>query len=229
MDALVLENIPFSVDLDRLAKKLHVREGSGLLEDLRQMVRDAEAVANPKSLSRVAYVDSKGDDTVVIDEIIFKSRVLRVNVDQAHRVFPYVSTCGRELEQWSKSMDDMLQMFWADGIKEMAVRTAAQAMTSYLKDTFELGRTAAMAPGSLADWPIQQQRPLFRLLGDVTAAVGVKLSSTCLMIPAKSVSGILFPTESRFESCQLCPRPTCPGRRAPYDKDLYDRRYSLKQ
>jgi hypothetical protein len=229
MDALVLENIPFRVDFDRLARKLHVREGSGLLEDLRQMVSDAEAAANPRAMSRVAYVDSKGDDTVVIDGITFESRVLRVNVDQAHRVFPYVATCGRELEQWSKSVGDMLQTFWADGIKEMAVRTAAQAMTSCLRDTFQLGRTAAMAPGSLGDWPIQQQRPLFKLLGDVTGAVGVELSSTFLMIPAKSVSGILFPTEARFESCQLCPRPTCPGRRAPYDKDLYDKRYRLKQ
>jgi hypothetical protein len=82
-----------------------------------------------------------------------------------------------------------------------------------------------MAPGSLTDWPLREQRPLFALLGDTEALVGVRLTDSCLMLPNKSVSGIRFPTEKHFESCQLCPRPDCPGRRAPYDADLYDRRY----
>ena len=45
------------------------------------------------------------------------------------------------------------------------------------------------------------------------------------MSPIKSVSGILFPTEVTYENCQLCPRDLCPGRRAPYDKALYERKY----
>jgi len=49
------------------------------------------------------------------------------------------------------------------------------------------------------------------------------------MVPVKSVSGILFPTEESFASCQLCPREVCPGRRAPYDPDLYDAKYRLRQ
>lgn len=36
------------------------------------------------------------------------------------------------------------------------------------------------------------------------------------MVPVKSVSGIFFPTEIKFESCQLCPREVCISRRAPY-------------
>jgi len=40
------------------------------------------------------------------------------------------------------------------------------------------------------------------------------------MVPLKSVSGIYFPTEIKFESCQLCPREVCRGRVAPYDPDL---------
>jgi len=66
---------------------------------------------------------------------------------------------------------------------------------------------------------------LFALLGDATEAVGVRLLDSLLMTPTKSVSGIRFPTEERFESCQLCPRPDCPGRRAPYDATLYERKY----
>ncbi len=45
------------------------------------------------------------------------------------------------------------------------------------------------------------------------------------MVPTKSVSGILFPAEESFASCQLCPRENCPNRRAPYDPELFDRKF----
>ena len=82
-----------------------------------------------------------------------------------------------------------------------------------------------MSPGSLADWPLQEQRQLFTILGNTWDTVGVRLTDSLLMVPIKSVSGIRFPTESSFESCQLCPRAQCPGRRAPYDAGLYDLKY----
>ena len=59
-------------------------------------------------------------------------------------------------------------------------------------------------------------------------AIGVKLTESYLMEPNKSVSGIRFPTEERFESCMLCPRQDCPGRRSAYDPELYDQKYRAK-
>jgi hypothetical protein len=49
-----------------------------------------------------------------------------------------------------------------------------------------------------------------------------------MMDPVQSISGIIFPTETSFESCQLCPRENCPGRRAAYDKNLYEKKYKPK-
>jgi len=75
-----------------------------------------------------------------------------------------------------------------------------------------------MAPGSLPDWPLEEQKPLFNLLGNVKAAIGVNLTDSLLMLPVKSISGIYFPVEASFYSCQLCPRQKCEGRKARYDK-----------
>ena len=90
------------------------------------------------------------------------------------------------------------------------------------------GKTATMAPGSLSNWPLPQQRPLFDVLGDVQGIIGVELSDSFLMTPNKSVSGVRFPTEEGFASCQLCPREGCPNRRAPYDQTLYERKYQQR-
>jgi hypothetical protein len=80
-----------------------------------------------------------------------------------------------------------------------------------------------MNPGSLENWPISEQKPLFSLFGDVEKLIGVRLSDSFLMFPIKSVSGIYFPTESSFASCQLCPREKCPNRRAKYDPELKEK------
>ena len=133
-----------------------------------------------------------------------------------------------ELEDWSNSIDDMLKGYWAEAIKRMALGSAMNALAEHLMEHYRPGRTSSMSPGSLADWPIQEQRTLFKVLGNTRDSIGVQLTDSFLMIPTKSVSGIWFPTETTFESCQLCPRTDCPGRRAPYDKDLYDKRYRQK-
>lgn len=227
MEAEVLDQIPFELDRDRLLRKLHVKRGSTNAADLENLMGEALAVARPKALYRIAYVDSKNHDSVVIDGVTFASRVLRVNLEDTHRVFFYVATCGTEIEQWSKSFaDDLLQQYWTDAIKEMALRAAQRALNDHVRDRFQLGRTITMAPGSLEDWPITEQGPLFEVLGDLSKAVGVQLKESFLMLPIKSISGIRFPTEIRFESCQLCSREVCPGRRAPYDETLYKRRFA---
>jgi hypothetical protein len=83
-----------------------------------------------------------------------------------------------------------------------------------------------MSPGRLEDWPLRAQKPLFEILGDPGGEIGVRLMPSLWMLPNKSVSGVRFPTEKSFESCELCPREDCPGRKMPYDPTLYERRFA---
>ncbi|MCL6431786.1 MAG: vitamin B12 dependent methionine synthase [Anaerolineae bacterium] len=225
MEAVVLTDIPFEVDLSELLQRLHLEESSADAARVREMAEEARAVARPKAMYGVAFIEESGDDYVVVDGVRLTSRVLRVNLDGAHRVFPYVATCGRELEEWSCSIVDMLEAYWASAIKEEALRSAMAAMGRDLERRLQPGPTSDMNPGSLEDWPMSQQRQLFALAGDPLEAIGVELTDSYLMVPTKSVSGLRFPTETGFQSCQLCPRERCPGRRAPYDRDLWQSKY----
>jgi hypothetical protein len=224
----IIEDIPFELNLDSLMKRLRVKAESRYADSLLALVHDAQAIVKPKALYKAVYIEAKYDDRVVIDGIELKSRVLRVNLEEAHRVFPFVATCGVEIEDWARSIDDFMKSFWADTIQGIALRSAIKALDKHIDEYFSPGLTSRMSPGSLKDWPIQEQRTLFTILGDTGDSIGVRLTSSLMMSPTKSVSGILFPTEVNFESCQLCPREDCPGRRAPYDRDLYDRKYRKK-
>lgn len=229
MDTIVLDRIAFEPDLPALFRRLRMGDDSPFTEDVTALAQAAQPIARPKAVYGLAPVDCRGEDSLTMAGVVFTSRILRVNLDKAHRAFPYVATCGTELEQWAAAMDDMLARFWADAIMEQALGAARRALDADVRERFAPGKVSRMSPGSLEDWPLPQQAPLFSVLGDVEAQVGVRLTDSFLMLPAKSVSGILFPTEDSYENCMLCPREECPGRRAPYDAEMYSRRYEFSE
>ena len=229
MDTLttILDRIPFSIDIPFLMEKLKIKENGSYASQLQQLAEQAQSIARPKVIYGLSFIDSTGEDWVVIDHIRFNSRIMRVNLKDVHRVFPYVATCGVELDEWSNQYEDFLLRYWADVIKEMALRSAIPALNEHLEGRYQLGPISAMNPGSLGDFPLSAQAGLFSLLGNVQSAIGVQLTKNYLMLPTKSVSGIYFPTEQGYVNCQLCPRENCIGRRAPYDAGLYEARYAV--
>ena len=221
----ILDAIPFELDLAQLMRRARVKEGSANAVELQRLAEEGAALARPKAAYRVAYINNRREDCVEIEGRWFSSRILAVNLQNAFRIFPYLATCGMELQEWAEGIEDMLHRFWAEALKEMALGAAMNFAIRHMDEQYRPGDTSHMSPGSLVDWPIQQQTVLFDLMGDCKQVIGVTLTESLLMVPTKTVSGIRFPTTTHFESCQLCPRENCPGRRAPYDPDLLETKY----
>jgi hypothetical protein len=224
MELTILDKIPLRIDIASFLKSLRIGEDSEYTNEISCLVREAQAIAKPKAIYAGASIESRNDDSVVIEAITFTSRILRVNLEETDQVFPFIATCGIELEKWSTSIEGMLNRYCADMVKESALESATRALGEHLAETYCPGLLSMMNPGSLPDWPLSEQRNLFDLFGDVVDSIGVHLTDSFVMFPVKSVSGIFFPASERFESCQLCARK-CPKRRAPYDEELYERKY----
>ncbi|HOB20763.1 MAG TPA: vitamin B12 dependent-methionine synthase activation domain-containing protein, partial [Candidatus Atribacteria bacterium] len=229
MSAIVLDDIRFKADLDELCKRLHIDPESEYAEQAAELARKAEGIARPKALYREAFVDRRDEENVYIDGVRIHSRIMSINFKGIHRVFPYITTCGRELHTWVEALDDILEQYWAGAIMEMALGAAYDALLAHLDSEYHTGRLSAMNPGSLADWPLKGQRDLFSLLGGSEGTIGVELTESFLMIPMKTTSGILFQAEEGFHSCSLCDRKACPNRRAPYDEELYSKKYDIRE
>jgi hypothetical protein len=229
MEPIILDNIPFKPNLAHLHEHLHVPARPAAQQAFDALAAEAAEVARPKALYGLAVIEEHGDDFIIVERIRFKSRVLAVNLKSVHRVFPFVVTCGTELVQWADGIDGMLEQFYADALKLAALRTAVRSLEKEIRQHFDTGRISQMCPGSLEDWPLDQQRPLFDLLGDTMDTVGVTLKSSMLMTPDKSESGFYFQNESGFASCQLCPVKNCPSRKAPFVETLYDQKYGKKE
>jgi hypothetical protein len=211
----ILGPIPVELDVDKVQKKIHAPKRT----DIEDMVALALSLAEPRAAFAAAYVDAKGADEVVIAGNRFRSRVLRKNLDDVGRVFPVVLTVGPRLEAAADSAD-MLARYYLDMIANLILAEARHHLIRHLCKRFGVEKLSWMSPGSLQEWPLEQQRPLFALLPGVEDRLGVRLTDSCLMLPRKSVSGIYFPSESSFFSCRLCPRERCESRKARYDEAL---------
>lgn len=218
----VLDNIHFNLDTSALSSKLHAHEGSQDARDIRDLVEIVRPVVKPKAVYKVSYIDGRDYDRVRIDAVVFNSRVLCANLSEVQRVFPYIATCGKELEELDIPSDDFMRRYWMDTIKAVALHASLEYLYDYIRRKYVLEKTATMSPGAADQdiWPIEQQKQLFSLFGAAEDLIGVKLTDSYLMIPNKSVSGILFPTQIDFKSCQVCQRENCPSRAAPFDLDL---------
>lgn len=212
-----------SIDEKALLRQIRLPDDADQ-EDLarvREMLCGAAAVARPKAVYALCAVEEKTADSVVIDGHRIRSELVSRNLKDTNRVVAYVATCGVELEDWSAAFaDDPLEEYWADAIKILYLNRVRQELTDEVRTSFfPAGDLSVMSPGSLPQWPLTEQTTLFSLLGDVTGATGVRLTDSCLMLPAKSISGFFFSAQTHYENCRLCPMPRCPGRRVPYQPD----------
>lgn len=221
MKPTVLDNIPFRIAVEDVAPQLHVEPDTEDWDALGRLVEQAAALARPKAIFTTSYIEERGPGFVEIGGVRWESRVMCDNLKDVHRAFPYVATCGTEVERWAEGIADMVESWWADITMVHVLGKAIQHLNAHLRDSLKLGKIANMNPGSLPDWPITEQPRLFSLLGDVEAAVGVRLTESMLMVPRKSVSGLYFQNDADYANCELCTREGCPGRRKPFDAEKH--------
>ena len=188
-------------------------------EEIAQMLESAAAAARPGYAFRMSSVE-KADNAVLLDGTAFSEPLVVSRLSPLGRCFPCVQSCGAELEEWSLAYKgDPLSEYWADAIKREYLACASRAFIAYLRSFIPRStHVASLNPGSLKEWPITNQEPLFALLGrgEVRRRLGVTLTPSMLMLPSKSVSGIWFESSVSYENCMYCPRTDCPGRRAAY-------------
>ncbi len=217
----VIKNIPYKLDFNQLKKSLMINNKPDETI-LGQMITEVDMVANLKAIYREAYIADKGENYIVIDSNKLSSRILRKNIADTYRVFIYIITVGSEVQDWATSKNNIVESFWADEIQKILLNSAVDYIYTKLNQLIGSKIVSEMNPGSLQDWPIQEQVKIFTLLGNVEDEIGVRLTDSFLMVPVKSVSGIKFATESEFKNCQLCQRDNCPSRRVPYDQKVVD-------
>jgi hypothetical protein len=215
----VLDDLPVELSLEKTVERLKLDERRSRTLGVEGVFKTAAGLIHSQAMYAAAYVSKRSSDKIEIDGIEFTSRVLARNLERIERVFPYVLTIGDSLENTARSSKSIAGRLVLETIGDLALRSGLEYVQRHISEQHGLETTSNMGPGQL-DWPIEQQRELFSLLGHVRDTIGVTLTENLMMVPRKSISGIIFPTEETFTSCQLCQRDKCPSRKAPFDGAL---------
>jgi hypothetical protein len=114
-------------------------------------------------------------------------------------------------EQYNKN-DAYLEAFVTDVIGSLTVEHAMNKIQAQLESTMNeenLHITNRYSPG-YCNWPVSGQQELFGYMGNLP--VNITLKESCLMLPIKSVSGIIGIGENAQKqeyACHICNNKIC--------------------
>ena len=163
----------------------------------------------------------QGSSVFIEGSIVFRSEVIARLLGLCRQVAVLVVTIGGRLEEMAGHLGKdglILQSAVLDAIGSDAVESVADLLQTRIADRASaqgLTISRRFSPG-YCDWSISQQKAVFRALGEDRA--GVELTGGCLMVPRKSISGIIGigPAEAgvaEYNPCPTCRKRDCRGRR----------------
>lgn len=209
----VLHNIGYSADY-KLSARL-----SSLVDEYLENAYHLVEPSYSCVIRDITFV--QGSHVAIEDSVTFESRVIAQLLEKCHKVAVFLATIGDHLEEMVRHLAEdklVLEAVVLDAIGSVAAESVADFIQGRVEEKANaqgLCISQRFSPG-YCDWDIGQQRTLFWTMNGNSA--GVRLTKECLMLPQKSISGIIGigPCNSNVENynpCQTCNKHDCPGRR----------------
>ncbi len=212
-----LDNLPIDTgELYRLMGYAGHTPSDEILALIEEVTRQLHTVCRP----RYGYVLHPGRVTdkrhlLVGDTIFNTGAIITHAMKEARMIAIFTATAGMEYHNWvaeQKREENILFDFIADALGSVI----AEGAVSLVSDRLELEMAGEnlkisnnYSPG-YCDWNLKEQMQLFALLPEGIS--GITLTASSLMIPVKSVSGIIAVGEEvkkRPYGCDICTMKNC--------------------
>jgi hypothetical protein len=204
----------------------NVESNQGLFDDqISQVMKEAPEYADIRGGYRVFSnfrLDADKKRFTINGQGFNSDKIIGVQLRESDQAVLFVCTAGEGITQWSKDLmaaGDMMKGYIVDSLGSAAVERAMDLITEeHLKPWAEkqgLGITNRYSPG-YCNWATEEQHKLFSLLPGNFC--GISLTPSALMIPTKSISGIIGlgqKAKKRAYQCHVCKRKDCFRRNRP--------------
>lgn len=222
-------------DLDITDKELFVQMGYGdnmpgddVIKELESVRREIRVFLRPRFcfiLLDDARLDVDRRQLAVGDKVFDIGRIIAAQLRGSEAFALFAATSGVDFERYQRRLEqqgDMVRVFIADAFGSVIAEKTADVMERWLQIYINSRgwlHTNRFSPG-YCGWHVSQQQMLFSEFG-VDEPCGIKLTDSSLMIPIKSVSGLigLGKHVRKLEyTCGLCDYAKCYKRRKPSRK-----------
>ena len=131
----------------------------------------------------------------------------------------FACSVSQELNEVLKEYDDdFVEHYINDVIGTLIIEKTGKYLYDFIKkEQFELKATNSLSPGNCG-WQLESQKELFKLFPD--NYLGIKLTESGMMIPLKSLSGVVGFGESvvfKHTDCRSCKSQNCMYRKVEYN------------
>ena len=195
------------------------------------VVEKLSSLCQPKAGYKIFDIDRsiKKPDGIYIETHFFKmEKIITSQIKKSDKVAVFVCTIGPAMEVWSKELfnhGDSILGYIVDTVASAAVESAADYLHDQIGNAAHEERlkiTNRYSPG-YCNWSVSDQHLLFSLLPKNFC--GISLTESALMMPVKSVSGIIGigrDVKRMKYICDKCAVPDCAYR--PYYLAINKRR-----
>lgn len=221
-----ISNEQFEVDVPQILNRIGYDDGNEPSARIMSLVNDYidnyQDLLSPSFVSTVKDIKSTNYNQVKIEgDIVLKSFKLARLLERCKKVAIFALTIGDSLEEMVEYLARIglvLKASVLDAIGSGAAETMAGFVEDKIKteaETEGLVISRRFSPG-YCDWKVSEQRMLFKVLRGLPHSV--TLTDSCLMVPQKSISGIIglgLPGNDieKYNPCITCAKRECPGRR----------------
>jgi hypothetical protein len=219
-----IDNETIEIDKDRVCHNLGYNAGHKLNTRISSLldgyVEHAHHLIEPAYSYVIRDIERIRRSCVFVEgSVVFESKVIAQLLSQCTKVAVFTATIGESLEEMviHLSKDGLiLQSAVLDAIGSVAVDNLAEFVEDKIRELAQnqgLTISRRFSPG-YCDWTIRQQKEVFRIVDGSSA--GIRLTGGCLMIPKKSISGIIGigPSDmAGYNPCKTCKKHDCLGRR----------------
>jgi hypothetical protein len=229
---VISSNIDIDIEMDIKVDRREVCRYLGYSPDIEPSARIAslldEYIETARNLIGPSYSyiikDIKaivGARVFVEGPVVFESEAIAQLLERCEKVAVFILTIGGRLDEtvrWLADSEQIIEAYVLDAIGSSVAEGLANSVQNRIREAahaqgFCISRR--FCPG-YCDWDISQQEMVFRSMNSEYA--GVFLTDAYLMLPEKSMSGIigLGSCDNGIESyspCATCDKRGCPGRR----------------
>ncbi len=189
-------------------------------EGVRQLIQEILDELSHRLVPHYGYVLVDGNvperGKLLLDNQLFNpGAIISHAMKGAEKYAVFTATIGEEFDNFSRQLkaeDDILRVFIADALGSVLAEATVTLLMKQLEvmaDKEGMHISNNYSPG-YCDWFLAEQKQLFSFFPE--SSTGITLTDSCLMLPVKSVSGIVAlgkDVKRREYGCNICKMVNC--------------------
>lgn len=191
----------------------NIQASNEIKETINSIWNEIKCIVRPRCEFIIINGELDKNSVILSNGVVLNiKKILHSLLHDSERFVIFVATAGNEFQKYKDSAsttNDIIKTYIIDLIGTCIVEALGDYMEKQLETIINTRHTNRFSPG-YCGWNLSEQKTIFKILGNKPC--DIILSDVCLMIPEKSISGIIGIGENVDEKvygCKYCNLKNC--------------------